>query len=72
MYLIAYMAKSLLMKPQYKGGMFKIGFPNRWVVILTGPRLMEELARLPNDIMSNTQAHVTVCTFQYITHTSTT
>lgn len=37
---------------QFKGKAFKIAFPDRWIVILSGDALVDELRRLPHEVMS--------------------
>lgn len=37
---------------KHKGGMFRVPLIDRWVVVLTGPRLIEELRKVPEDELS--------------------
>ncbi|KIM70390.1 hypothetical protein SCLCIDRAFT_527554 [Scleroderma citrinum Foug A] len=37
---------------QYKDGFFKVPTMNRWVVVITGPRLLEELRKIPDERLS--------------------
>ncbi|KAG1757776.1 cytochrome P450 [Suillus lakei] len=37
---------------KHKGGMFRVPLINRWVVVLTGPRLIEELRKVPEHELS--------------------
>ncbi|KAF7792532.1 hypothetical protein EIP86_003573 [Pleurotus ostreatoroseus] len=37
---------------KYKGGMFKIPTPERWIVVVTGPKLIDELRRFPDEQVS--------------------
>ncbi|KAG0704373.1 cytochrome P450 [Suillus ampliporus] len=37
---------------KYKGGMFRVPLIDRWVVVVTGPRLVEELRKVPDDELS--------------------
>ncbi|KAG2057010.1 cytochrome P450 [Suillus hirtellus] len=37
---------------KHKGGMFKVPLFDKWVVVLTGPRLIEELRKVPEDELS--------------------
>lgn len=37
---------------KHKGGMFRVPLIDRWVVVLTGPRLIEELRKVPKDELS--------------------
>lgn len=37
---------------QYKGGIFKVANYDRWLVIVNGPRWIEEIIRYPDDMMS--------------------
>ena len=37
---------------QYKGGLYKIASFERWVVIVSGPKLVDEFARVSDETMS--------------------
>ena len=37
---------------QYKGGAFKVPMLDRWLVIVTGSRMIDELRRFPDDYVS--------------------
>jgi cytochrome P450 len=37
---------------KHKGGMFRVPLIDKWVVVLTGPRLIEELRKVPEDELS--------------------
>ncbi|KAJ3543507.1 hypothetical protein NM688_g5847 [Phlebia brevispora] len=37
---------------KYKGGMFKLPMPGRWLVVVTGPKLVDELHKFPDDHVS--------------------
>ncbi|GJE99516.1 cytochrome P450 [Phanerochaete sordida] len=37
---------------KHKGKLFKVSFPDRWVVVVTGRKLLEELQRLPDGTTS--------------------
>ncbi|KAJ3476173.1 hypothetical protein NLI96_g11343 [Meripilus lineatus] len=37
---------------KYKGGIFKIPMPDQWLVVVTGPQLIDELRKFPDDTMS--------------------
>ncbi|KAG2159653.1 cytochrome P450 [Suillus bovinus] len=37
---------------KHKGGMFRVPLFDKWVVVLTGPRLIEELRKVPEDELS--------------------
>lgn len=37
---------------QYKDSFFKVPTMNRWVVVITGPRLLEELRKIPDERLS--------------------
>ncbi|EKM48059.1 uncharacterized protein PHACADRAFT_109467 [Phanerochaete carnosa HHB-10118-sp] len=47
-------AKSVLQLSffQHKGKTFKIPFTDRWIVVVTGKKLVDELQRLPDDAVS--------------------
>lgn len=45
---------------QYKGGMFKVPMLERWLVVVTGPKLMDELQRFPDEYVSFTAANAEV------------
>ncbi|KAL4070778.1 cytochrome P450 [Scleroderma citrinum] len=47
-------AKSMIQEgyDQYKDGFFKVPMMNRWVVVITGPRLLEELRKIPDERLS--------------------
>jgi hypothetical protein len=42
--------------PKYYGKPFKVATPGRWVVIVSGPTLIEEIRRLPDDVVNFTEA----------------
>ncbi|KIM67603.1 hypothetical protein SCLCIDRAFT_1111427 [Scleroderma citrinum Foug A] len=46
---------------QYKDGFFKVPMMNRWVVVITGPRLLEELRKIPDERLSFDHAIRDVC-----------
>ena len=50
---------------QYKGGMFKVSVLDRWLVVITGTRMIEELIRMPEEIASFNEAAaiVSFCEF---------
>lgn len=50
---------------QYKEGVFKIPLTDRWLVVVSGPKLVEELRKLPDDKMSFLDAIADVCPFFY-------
>ncbi|KAK7686510.1 hypothetical protein QCA50_010108 [Cerrena zonata] len=37
---------------KYKGGIFKIAMLDRWVVVFSGPELVDELRRMPDEMVS--------------------
>ena len=37
---------------QYKGGAFKIALVDRWIVVVSGPQLIEEIRKMPDEQMS--------------------
>ncbi|THG97981.1 hypothetical protein EW026_g4131 [Hermanssonia centrifuga] len=41
---------------KYKGGMFKIPLPDRWIVVVTGSRLVDDLQKFPDDHVSFLEA----------------
>ncbi|TFK56600.1 cytochrome P450 [Heliocybe sulcata] len=41
---------------RYRGGVFKIARPDRWLVVVTGPKLMEEFRMAPDDVLSFVEA----------------
>lgn len=41
---------------QFKGGVFKIARIDRWLVVVTGPKFMEEFRTAPDDVLSFTAA----------------
>ena len=41
---------------QYKGGMFKFPTPERWIVVVTGSKLIDELLKFPDDQVSFLEA----------------
>ncbi|KAG6336144.1 hypothetical protein ID866_2954 [Astraeus odoratus] len=47
-------AKSMIQEgyERYKDGFFKVPTMNRWVVVITGPRLLEELRKIPDERLS--------------------
>lgn len=54
---------------QYKGGAFKVAMLDRWMVLLSGNALVDELRKLPEDEMSFRQAfnqvYFTLCHTSY-------
>lgn len=40
------------MSTKHKGGMFRVPLIDRWLVVLTGPRLVEELRTIPEEDLS--------------------
>jgi hypothetical protein len=46
---------------QYKGRLFKVAMLDRWLVLVTGPQLIEELRVLPESDMSLHEALCQVC-----------
>lgn len=55
-----YRYHSLTTRIQYKGGMFKVPMLDRWLVIVTGPKLMDELQRFADEYVSFTAANAVV------------
>lgn len=47
-----YPSPSVLIMSQYKDSFFKVPTMNRWVVVITGPRLLEELRKIPDERLS--------------------
>lgn len=41
---------------QYRGGAFRIANHNRWHIVVTGPQLIEELKKAPDDVLSFDEA----------------
>ena len=41
---------------QYRGGAFRIANHNRWHIVVTGPQLIEELKKAPDDVLSFNEA----------------
>lgn len=41
---------------QYKGHAFKIPEPLRWSVVITGPKLIDELRKVPADVLDMHEA----------------
>lgn len=52
---------SLVTPLQYKGGIFKIPMPDQWLVVVTGPQLIDELRKFPDDTMSLPRGLEEVC-----------
>lgn len=46
---------------QHKGKVFKVAFTDRWLVVVTGKKLVDELQRLPDDVVSFVEAAGDVC-----------
>ena len=42
----------LIASEQYRGKVFKIATLDRWAVVISGKALVDELRRLPEDVMS--------------------
>ncbi|KAF7792530.1 hypothetical protein EIP86_003571 [Pleurotus ostreatoroseus] len=42
---------------KYKGGMFKVPMLESWLVVVTGPKLMDELQRFSDEYVSFTAAN---------------
>ena len=40
------------MKCQYKGGVFKVPAIDRWIVVVSGPELIDELRKMPDEMVS--------------------
>ncbi|GJE99522.1 cytochrome P450 [Phanerochaete sordida] len=51
---------------KYKGRVFKIPFMDRWVAVITGKELVDEMQRLPDEIVSFSEAFGEVTGFKYI------
>ncbi|KZT30762.1 cytochrome P450 [Neolentinus lepideus HHB14362 ss-1] len=51
-------AKALVQQgySRYRGGVFKIARPDRWLVVVTGSKLMEEFRTAPDDVLSFVEA----------------
>ena len=45
---------------QYRGGAFRVANHNRWHIVVTGPQLIEELKKAPDDVLSFNDAIVEV------------
>lgn len=41
---------------QHKGKIFKVALPDRWLVAITGTKLVDEIQRMPDDKLSFTEA----------------
>lgn len=59
-YLLRYYTQQILLR-QYKGTAFKVANLNRWLVIVSGPTLVEELRQAGDDELSSLEATVDVC-----------
>ena len=46
---------------QYHGSAFRIALPDRWLVIVSGTKLIEQLVRRPESELSSMEGNVTVC-----------
>jgi hypothetical protein len=51
---------------QYPNDMFKVSVFKHWIVVVSGGPLMEELARLPDDVVSFEEATGKVCYHTYL------
>ncbi|KAI0348326.1 cytochrome P450 [Trametopsis cervina] len=51
---------------KYKGATFKMAMPDRWLVVVSGHKLVEEVATLPSDIASFTYASGELVGTRYI------
>lgn len=51
---------------QYKGKVFKVAFTDRWLAVVTGRKLVEEVQRLSDDVISFPDASGEVTGFKYI------
>ena len=40
------------MECQYKGGVFKVPAIDRWIVVVSGPELIDELRKMPDEMVS--------------------
>ena len=40
---------------QHKGGLFKLALPDRWLVVVNGKKLVDELHRFSDDYVSLTE-----------------
>ena len=40
------------MEWQYKGGVFKVPAIDRWIVVVSGPELIDELRKMPDEMVS--------------------
>ena len=40
------------MECQHKGGVFKVPAIDRWIVVVSGPELIDELRKMPDEMVS--------------------
>jgi hypothetical protein len=38
--------------PQFKGGVFKVAALDKWILVVSGPQLIDELRKAPEDALS--------------------
>ncbi|GJE99722.1 cytochrome P450 [Phanerochaete sordida] len=51
---------------KYEGGIFKVAFTDRWLVVVPAPKLIEEMLRLPDDTISSVEALEELSGFKYV------
>ncbi|KAJ3556992.1 hypothetical protein NM688_g1715 [Phlebia brevispora] len=51
---------------KYKGGTFKVPMISRWLVVITGPKLVDEVQKLPDDKASFLEASADLSSVKYM------